>query len=148
MRLNAIPLVHLKVVRVTLLDIILFNRQVLHITYRKKTCHAFDNPVIIPEGELVCQAKFMTPMIKTSYWHHNQDEAIPVVDKLKQVLMPYIELIQKTIQQIIFHNILKDTLIGNLIYYLNMIIKSYWIQLNQEKILTMMNMRKMKITTM
>ena len=27
-------------------------------------CHAFDPPVIIPQGELVCPAKFMTPMIK------------------------------------------------------------------------------------
>ena len=28
-------------------------------------CHAFDPPVIIPEGELVCPDKFMTPMKKT-----------------------------------------------------------------------------------
>ena len=27
-------------------------------------CHAFDPPVIIPEGELFSPAKFMTPMIK------------------------------------------------------------------------------------
>ena len=27
-------------------------------------CHAFNPPVIIPEGELVCPAKFMTPMKK------------------------------------------------------------------------------------
>ena len=33
----------------------------------KYTCHAFDPPVIIPEGELVCPDKFMTPMRKTSY---------------------------------------------------------------------------------
>ena len=26
--------------------------------------HAFDPPVIIPEGELVCKAKFITPMKK------------------------------------------------------------------------------------
>ena len=32
----------------------------------KYKCHAFDPPVIIPEGELVCPTKFMTPMIKTS----------------------------------------------------------------------------------
>ena len=30
----------------------------------KYICHAFDPPVIIPEGELVCKAKFMTPMEK------------------------------------------------------------------------------------
>ena len=29
---------------------------------RKYTFHAFDTPDIIPEGELVCQANFMTPM--------------------------------------------------------------------------------------
>ena len=28
----------------------------------KYKCHEFDPPVIIPEGELVCPAKFMTPM--------------------------------------------------------------------------------------
>ena len=27
-------------------------------------CHAFNPPVIIPEGELVCPAEFMTPMEK------------------------------------------------------------------------------------
>ena len=27
-------------------------------------CHAFNPPVIIPEGELFCPAKFMTPMKK------------------------------------------------------------------------------------
>ena len=30
----------------------------------KYTCHAFDTPVIIPEGDLVCPAKFMTTMRK------------------------------------------------------------------------------------
>ena len=33
-------------------------------------CHACDTPVIIPEGGLVCQIKFMTPMIKTSHLYH------------------------------------------------------------------------------
>ena len=33
-------------------------------------------------------------MIKTSYWYHDPDEAIPIMVKLKQVLMNYIELIQ------------------------------------------------------
>ena len=36
----------------------------------------------------------MTPMRKTSYCYHDPDEAIPVVVKLRQVVMPYIELIQ------------------------------------------------------
>ena len=56
--------------------------------------HAFNPPVIIPEGELVCPAKFMTPMKKTSHWYHETNEAIPVMVKLKQVVMPLIELIQ------------------------------------------------------
>ena len=30
----------------------------------KYKCHAFNFPVIIPEGELVCPAKFMTPIKK------------------------------------------------------------------------------------
>ena len=51
-------------------------------------------PVIIPEGELVCPAKFMTPMSKTSYWCHKLDESIPFMVKLNQVVMPFIELIQ------------------------------------------------------
>ena len=35
------------------------------------TRHAFDPPVIIPEVELFCPAKSMTPMRKTLYWYHN-----------------------------------------------------------------------------
>ena len=31
----------------------------------KYKCHAFNPPVIIPEGGLVCPAKFMTPMKKS-----------------------------------------------------------------------------------
>ena len=33
-------------------------------------------------------------MRKTSYWYHEPDEVIPVMVKLKQVVMHYIELIQ------------------------------------------------------
>ena len=36
----------------------------------------------------------MTPIRKTSYWYFDPDEAIPVMVKLKQVLMNFIELIQ------------------------------------------------------
>ena len=57
-------------------------------------CHAFDPPVIIPEGELFCPAKFMTPMIKTSHWYHEPNEAIHVVVKLRQIVMHLNELIQ------------------------------------------------------
>ena len=112
------------------------------------TCHALDPPVIIPEGELFFPVKFMTQMRKTPYWYHEPDEAIHVMVKLKQVVMTYIELIQEKIQKINCHHVLKHTLIWNLIYYLKTIIKSYWVKLKQEKILTMMNMCKMKITTM
>ena len=37
-------------------------------------CHVFDPPVIIPEGELFCPAKFMTPMIKNSHCYHEPNE--------------------------------------------------------------------------
>ena len=49
----------------------------------KYKCHAFDLPVIIPESELVCKAKFMTPMKNISHWYHETNEAIPVMVKLK-----------------------------------------------------------------
>ena len=61
---------------------------------KQYTCHAFDHPVIILKSELVCPAKFMTPMIKTSYWYHEPYEAINAIVKLEQVVMPYIEFIQ------------------------------------------------------
>ena len=60
----------------------------------KYKCHASDSPVIIPEGELVCKAKFMTPTKETSHWYHETNEAIPAMAKLKQVFIPLIELIQ------------------------------------------------------
>ena len=37
----------------------------------------------------------MTSMIKTSRWYHETNKAIPVMVKLKQVVMPLIELIQE-----------------------------------------------------
>ena len=72
----------------------------------KYKCHAFDPPVIILEGALVCKAKFMTPMKTTSHWYHEKNEAIPVMVKLKQVVMPLIELIQENNTK----NVIKDTL--------------------------------------
>ena len=56
----------------------------------KYTCHTFYPPVLIPEGELVFSAKFMTPMRKKPYWYHKTDESIPVMENLKQVVMTYI----------------------------------------------------------
>ena len=61
----------------------------------KYKCHAFHPPVIIPDGELVCPDKFMTPMKKTSHWYHEPNKAIPVIVKLKQVVMPIIEMIHE-----------------------------------------------------
>ena len=37
----------------------------------------------------------MTPIKKTSHWYHEKNEAIPVMVKFKQVVMPLIELIQE-----------------------------------------------------
>ena len=58
------------------------------------TCHEFDPLFLIPEGDLICPANFMTPMIKTSYWYQKPYEAIPIMVNLKQVIMPFIEFIQ------------------------------------------------------
>ena len=49
----------------------------------KYKCHAFNPPVIIPEGEIVCKAKFMTPMKKISHWYHETNQAIPVMLNFK-----------------------------------------------------------------
>ena len=61
----------------------------------KYICHSLYSPVITPEGELFCPAKFLTPTRKTFYWHHETYEAIPVMVNSKQVVMPYIEFIQE-----------------------------------------------------
>ena len=56
--------------------------------------------------------------------------------KLKQVIRPYIELIQEkntTIQEKNRHHVLNYTLISTFTYYLNTIIKSYWIKLRQRE---------------
>ena len=53
-----------------------------------------ESPFIIPEGELVCPAKFVTPKRKTSYWYHEPYDAIHVMLKFKKIVMPSIELIQ------------------------------------------------------
>ena len=55
---------------------------------KQYTCHAFNPTFIINEGELVCTAKFMTPTRKTFDWYHEPDKAIPIMAKLKQVVMP------------------------------------------------------------
>ena len=45
-----------------------------YILQEKYKCHAFNPPVIIPEGELVCPANFMTPMTKISHWYHEPNK--------------------------------------------------------------------------
>ena len=57
--------------------------------------HEFNPPVMISKGELVFPDKFMTPMKKTSHSYHETNKAIPVMVKLKRVVMPIIELIQR-----------------------------------------------------
>ena len=52
----------------------------------KYKCNALDPPVIISEGELVCPAKFMTPMKRTSHWYHGTKEAIPFMVKLNKLV--------------------------------------------------------------
>ena len=114
----------------------------------KYKCHAFYPPVIIPEGELVCKAKFMTPMKKTSYWYHKTNEATTVMVKLKQVVMPLIELIQEN------NTTNKPPLHYKGYAYTNPCLlsvhdhKVILEKLKREKILIMMNMWKKKITTM
>ena len=53
----------------------------------------------------------MTPIRKKLYWYHEPDEAIPVMEKLKQGVMPYIEFIQYKDKKYKFPSSLKDTLI-------------------------------------
>ena len=47
------------------------------------TFHALDPPVLVPEGGLVCTAKFVTPMRKKYYRYHEPNEAILIIVKLK-----------------------------------------------------------------
>ena len=113
----------------------------------KYKCHAFNPPVIIPEGELVCPAKFMTPMKKTSHWYHETKEAIPVIVKLKLVVMPLIELIQENNTTNNFPLRYKGYADMNpyllSVHYHQVILE----RMKQDKILTMMNMWRKKITT-
>ena len=55
-------------------------------------CHAFDPPVLIPTGELVCEAKFWTPMSTKTHWYHEPDIDLHVMVKVKQVVMGKIDL--------------------------------------------------------
>ena len=114
----------------------------------KYTCHAFNPPVIIPEGKIVCPDKFMTPMRKTSYFYHDLDEAIPVMVKFKQVFMTFIEFIQ--------YNNTTNKLSSSFKLYADMnphLLSEHDHQIILDKIesreiLTMMNMWRMKTTTM
>eukprot|EP00978_Attheya_sp_CCMP212_P009286 scaffold21956_cov70-Attheya_sp.AAC.2 len=55
-------------------------------------CNAFNPPVLIPTGELVCEAKFWTPMSKCTHWYHEPDEDLFVMVKVKQVVMTNIDM--------------------------------------------------------
>ena len=88
---KTIRLVHLKTINSNTPEYHIFRWIVNAYTIQEQyTCHAFNPTVIIPEDELFCPSKFMIPMIKTSYWYHKPDEAIPAMVKLKQVVIPYI----------------------------------------------------------
>ena len=89
----------------------------------KYKCHALDPAGIIPEGEQVCKAKFMTPTKKTSHLYHDTNEAIPVMLKLKEVFMPLIELIQENNTTNKLPLLYKGYADINLVYYLYKIIK-------------------------
>ena len=114
----------------------------------KYKCHAFNPLVIITESELVCPDKFMTPMKKTSHCFHKTSKAIPVMVNLKQVVMSIIELIQEnntTNKLTLRYKGYADMNPCLLSVHDHQVILE---KLKQEKILTMMNMWKKKITTM
>ena len=101
----------------------------------------------IPKGELVCPAKFMTPMKNTSHWYHKPNKAIPGMVKLKKVVMPLIELIQDkntTNKLPLRYKGYSDINPCLLSVHNHQVILE---KLKQEKILTMINMWKKKITT-
>ena len=53
---------------------------------------AFNPPIIIPPGEMVCAAKFMNPVSKDSLWYHEPPEDLNVTVKMKQVVMAQIDM--------------------------------------------------------
>jgi hypothetical protein len=55
-------------------------------------CNAFNPPVLIPQGDLVCEAKFWTPMSKGTHWYHEPDDDLFVMVKIKQVVMTDINM--------------------------------------------------------
>ena len=90
----------------------------------------------------------MTPMKKTSHWYHETNKAIPVMVKLKKVVMPLIELIQEnntTSKSPLRYKGYADMKSCLLSVHNHQVILE---KLKQEKIVIMMNMWKKKITTM
>ena len=90
----------------------------------------------------------MTPMTKTSYWYHNPYKAIPVMVKLNQAVMPLIEFIQDNNTTNNFPSHFKGYADINphvLSEHNHQIILD---KIEARKILTMMNMWKMKNITM
>ena len=90
----------------------------------------------------------MTPMIKNSHWYHEPNKAIPVMVKLKQVVMPLIEFIQQnntTNNLTLRYKVYTDMNPCSFSVHDHQVILE---KLKLEKILIMMNMWKKKITTM
>ena len=90
----------------------------------------------------------MTPTIKHSHWYHETDESIPVMENLKQVVMPYIDLIhdKNTTNKLPPRFKRYADMNPYLSYGHNHQIILDNIEAKQ--ILTIMNMWRMKITTM
>ena len=61
----------------------------------KYKCHAFNPPVIIPEGGLFCPSKFMTLILKNLPLVSRDKRSNPCHGEVKQVFMPFLELIQE-----------------------------------------------------
>ena len=90
----------------------------------------------------------MTPMIKTYHWYHEPNEAIPVMVKLKQVVMPLIELIQDnntTNKLPLSYKGYADMNPRLLSVHNHQVISE---KTEAREVLSMMNMWKKKITTM
>ena len=89
----------------------------------------------------------MTPMKKTYHWYHETNKTISVMVKLNQVIIPLIELIQEnnTINKLPLrykgYTDMNPCLLS--VHDHQVILGNF----KQEKILTMVNMCKKKITT-
>ena len=81
-RFNTVPLVHFKPATVTRLDIILFNGQVMHLTYREKYMSCIQYSSYNYWRLFSFSSQVYDTNEKTSYWYYNPYEAIPAMMKL------------------------------------------------------------------